>query len=70
MLVNIDKNAFSKKLLGSGIFMSDDPAQRAEAIVQAVTHYNQPEILARVSSGLGTAMKGLDKKMEAVTLEK
>uniref|UniRef100_A0A914E322 pyridoxal 5'-phosphate synthase (glutamine hydrolyzing) n=1 Tax=Acrobeloides nanus TaxID=290746 RepID=A0A914E322_9BILA len=56
--------------VGSGIFMSDDPAQRAEAIVQAVTHYNQPEILARVSSGLGTAMKGLDKKMESVTLEK
>ncbi|KAI1721896.1 SOR/SNZ family domain-containing protein [Ditylenchus destructor] len=54
--------------VGSGIFMSEDPAQRAEAIVQAVTHYEKPEVLAKVSAGLGTPMKGLDKKVETVTL--
>ncbi len=39
--------------VGSGIFKSGDPAGRAHAIVQAVTHYNDPEILAEVSRGLG-----------------
>ncbi len=46
--------------VGSGIFKSDDPARRARAIVEAVTHYNDPEILARVSRGLGTPMAGLE----------
>lgn len=44
--------------VGSGIFKSDDPAQRAKAIVAATTHYNEPEVLARVSCGLGEAMRG------------
>jgi len=45
--------------VGSGIFLSGDPAKRARDIVQAVTHYNNPKILAEVSEGLGEAMVGL-----------
>ena len=46
--------------VGSGIFMSDDPAPRARAIVEATTHYNDPDTLCRVSEGLGNAMPGID----------
>jgi pyridoxal 5'-phosphate synthase pdxS subunit len=46
--------------VGSGIFKSGDPAKRARAIVQAVTHYNDPKVLAEVSSDLGEAMVGLN----------
>jgi pyridoxal 5'-phosphate synthase pdxS subunit len=46
--------------VGSGIFKSSDPAARAEAIVKATTHYNNPEILAQVSKNLGEAMPGYD----------
>jgi pyridoxal 5'-phosphate synthase pdxS subunit len=45
--------------VGSGIFKSDDPSPRAKAIVEATTHFEDPEILARVSRGLGGAMSGL-----------
>ncbi|KAI0079985.1 vitamin B6 biosynthesis protein [Panus rudis PR-1116 ss-1] len=45
--------------VGSGVFHSGDPAKRAKAIVQAVTHYNNPKILAEVSEDLGEAMVGL-----------
>ena len=45
--------------VGSGIYKSDDPSPRAKAIVEATTHFRDPEILARVSSGLGDAMSGL-----------
>ena len=45
--------------VGSGIFKSDDPAKRAHAIVQAVTHYNDPHILAEVSENLGAPMVGI-----------
>jgi pyridoxal 5'-phosphate synthase pdxS subunit len=48
--------------VGSGIFKSSDPATRAQAIVKATTHYQDPAILAEVSKGLGTAMPGLDMK--------
>jgi len=48
--------------VGSGIFKSSDPANRAEAIVKATTHYQDPAILAEVSKGLGAAMPGLDIK--------
>ena len=48
--------------VGSGIFKSGDPAKRARAIVQAVTHYNDPKIIAEVSQGLGEAMVGIDCK--------
>ncbi len=44
--------------VGSGIFKSDDPARRAKAIVEATAHYDEPGILAKVSRGLGTAMRG------------
>jgi pyridoxal 5'-phosphate synthase pdxS subunit len=45
--------------VGSGIFKSADPLPRAKAIVEATTHFNDAEILARVSRGLGDAMAGL-----------
>jgi len=48
--------------VGSGIFKSQEPARRAGAIVKAVTHYNDPKIVAEVSGGLGEAMPGLDIK--------
>ncbi len=46
--------------VGSGIFKSGDPAKRAAAIVKAVTHYNDPHILADVSRNLGEAMVGIN----------
>jgi len=45
--------------VGSGIFKSGDPVKRARAIVKAVAHYNDPKILAEVSTGLGDAMVGI-----------
>ncbi|KAF7338675.1 Vitamin B6 biosynthesis protein [Mycena venus] len=52
--------------VGSGIFKAGDAAKRARAIVQAVTHYNNPKILAEVSENLGPAMVGLtiDDKLQ------
>jgi len=46
--------------VGSGIFKSEDPARRASAIVQAVTHYDDPDVLLRVSEDLGEPMYGID----------
>ena len=46
--------------VGSGIFKSGNPAQRAHAIVQATTHFDNPDILAKVSRGLGEAMVGIN----------
>lgn len=46
--------------VGSGIFKSGDPVKRARAIVQAVTHYNDPKILAEISRGLGEPMVGIN----------
>jgi len=46
--------------VGSGIFKSGDPAKRARAIVQAVTNFNNPKILAEVSEDLGEAMVGIN----------
>lgn len=46
--------------VGSGIFKSEDPVKRARAIVEAVAHYDDPDILARVSRGLGEPMRGID----------
>ena len=48
--------------VGSGIFKSEDPAPRARAIVEATTHFNDPDVLAKVSRGLGEPMPGLDIK--------
>ena len=46
--------------VGSGIFKSSDPAARAKAIVEAVTHFDDPQVVADVSKGLGEAMPGID----------
>jgi len=46
--------------VGSGIFKSTDPAARARAIVQATTHYKDPDVLAKVSEELGEAMPGIE----------
>jgi len=46
--------------VGSGIFKSGNPALTARAIVEATAHHDKPEIIAEVSSGLGSAMKGLE----------
>ena len=47
--------------VGSGIFKSGDPAKRAQAIVKAVTNYNDPKVLAEVSENLGEAMVGINE---------
>ena len=44
--------------VGSGIFKSSDPPKRARAIVEATTHYTDADIVAKVSRGLGDAMRG------------
>ncbi len=44
--------------VGSGIFKSENPAVRAKAVVEATTHFNDPARIARVSKGLGVAMRG------------
>jgi len=46
--------------VGSGIFKSSSPERMAKAIVEAVNHYNDPSVIAKVSTGLGDAMPGLD----------
>ncbi|MBI5957625.1 MAG: pyridoxal 5'-phosphate synthase lyase subunit PdxS [Chloroflexi bacterium] len=56
--------------VGSGIFKSGDPAKRAKAIVEAVTHYNDSQILAEVSRELGEAMVGIHVEPDQVVLGK
>ena len=46
--------------VGSGIFKSDNPQERAKAIVEAVAHYNEPEVIAEISKNLGEAMAGIE----------
>jgi pyridoxal 5'-phosphate synthase pdxS subunit len=46
--------------VGSGIFKSENPEKTAKAIVKATTQYREPAILAEVSRGLGSAMKGIE----------
>jgi len=48
--------------VGSGIYKSEDPAPRARAIVEATTHFQDPDVLAKVSHGLGEPMVGIDIK--------
>jgi len=52
--------------VGSGIFKSGNPTQRAEAIVKAAANYDNPEVIAEVSRGLGEAMVGLNVDDEPV----
>ncbi|MCY4623762.1 MAG: pyridoxal 5'-phosphate synthase lyase subunit PdxS [Chloroflexi bacterium] len=49
--------------VGSGIFKSEDPARRAKSVVQAVTHYQDWDVVAEVSKGLGAPMPGIDVRM-------
>ena len=46
--------------VGSGIFKSDNPKKRAKAIVEAVAHYNEPEVIANVSKNLGESIAGIE----------
>jgi pyridoxal 5'-phosphate synthase pdxS subunit len=46
--------------VGSGIYKSEDPAPRARAIVEATTYFNDPDVLAKASRGLGEPMRGID----------
>ncbi|MGA0275748.1 MAG: pyridoxal 5'-phosphate synthase lyase subunit PdxS [Dehalococcoidia bacterium] len=46
--------------VGSGIFKSSNPAKMADAIVRATTHYNDPDMIAEISRGLGDAMPGIE----------
>ncbi len=46
--------------VGSGIFKSDNPEKMAKAIVEAVTHYDEPDVIAKVSKGVGNAMTGIE----------
>src|SRR6185312_12164472 len=55
--------------VGSGIFKSDDPPTRAQAIVEATTHWQDPERVAQASRGLGPAMESLESsKLEGEEL--
>lgn len=47
--------------VGSGVFKSKEPEKRADAIVQAVAHYQEPDVLAKVSANLGEAMVGINE---------
>ena len=46
--------------VGSGIYKSEDPAGRARAIVEATTYFQDPEMLAKISAGLGEPMPGIE----------
>lgn len=54
--------------VGSGIFKSGDPEKRAQAIVKAVTNYDKPEILAKLSENLGEAMVGINEQEIALLM--
>lgn len=56
--------------VGSGIFKSDQPAKRARAIVEAVTNFDRPEIVARLSENLGEAMVGINAEEIQVLMAK
>ena len=55
--------------VGSGIFKSGDPKKRARAIVEAVTHYNDPKIIAELSEDLGEAMVGINPEEIKISME-
>ena len=54
------KHGMDGIFVGSGIFKSSNPAMMAEAIVRATTHFNDPDMLAEISRGLGDAMPGIE----------
>ena len=55
--------------VGSGIFKSQNPFETAKAVVEATTHFDKPEIIAKASAGLGDAMKGLDIRELEIRLQ-
>ena len=55
--------------VGSGVFKSQNPFETAKAVVQATTHFDNPKLIAKVSAGLGEAMKGLDIKELEIRLQ-
>ena len=55
--------------VGSGIFKSNNPERRADAMVQAVTHYKDPKILASISEDLGAPMVGINCDQMKVKFE-
>jgi pyridoxal 5'-phosphate synthase pdxS subunit len=55
--------------VGSGIFKSRNPGRTAKAIVEATTHYDNPELITKVSQGLGEAMKGLEIENLAMRMQ-
>ena len=55
--------------VGSGIFKSGDPKKRARAIVEAVTHYNDPKLIAELSEDLGEAMVGINPEEIKIIME-
>lgn len=55
--------------VGSGIFKSGDPKKRAIAIVEAVTHYNEPKVIAALSEDLGEAMVGINPEEIKIIME-
>ncbi len=55
--------------IGSGIFKSQNPYAMARAVVESTTHFDNPELIANVSAGLGEAMKGLDIKELEIRLQ-
>ena len=55
--------------VGSGIFKSGDPKKRARAIVEAVTHYNEPKVIAALSEDLGEAMVGINPEEIKIIME-
>ncbi len=55
--------------VGSGIFKSQNPYAMAKAVVEATTHFDRPQLIAKISAGLGEAMKGLDIKELEIRLQ-
>lgn len=54
--------------VGSGIFKSGEPEKRAQAIVKAVTNYDDPDMLAKLSENLGEAMVGINEQEIALLM--
>ncbi|RLF42021.1 MAG: pyridoxal 5'-phosphate synthase lyase subunit PdxS, partial [Thermoplasmata archaeon] len=55
--------------VGSGIFKSSDPEKRARAIVEAVAHFDEPDVIAEVSKDIGEPMPGLEIKSLEIKLQ-
>ena len=67
-VVNFAAGGVAGVFVGSGIFKSGNPAKRAQAIVKAVTNYNDPKMLAELSEDLGEAMVGINEQEIALLM--